>query len=160
MTDNANSKGNAHDDKNPKKKVKTLIIIAVLVLALAAASFFAYAYFTKTFIFNEDSKVAPVAEVVYPLGEFVINLNDSKNRSYLKTQIAVGYANKKDEIFIKDKKFQIRDIIIQTLRSKTAEDIRAVEKTDELKVEIMNKLNELFEPELILEVYIVDILIQ
>lgn len=156
MSDNANYS----NVETPKKKKSFLIVVFAIVLALAAASFFTYAYFTKSFLFKEDSEASQLSEAVYPLDEFVLNLKDPSSRRYLKTQIAIGYGNEKDEELIKEKQFQIRDIIIQTLRSKTAEEIMAVEKTDELKLELMRNINELYEPDLVLEVFIVDFLIQ
>lgn len=144
----------------PGKKGKTLIVIAAVVLALAAASFFAYAFLTKSFWFKADAQEAPKAEEVCTLEEFVLNLKDASGRRYLKTQIALGVETAKEAALVEENRFRIRDVIIQTLRSKTAEDIMAVEKTDELKGELKESLNALFDTDLILEVYIVDFLIQ
>ena len=155
MADNVNNQIDG-----PKKKPIKKIVLAALVLALAVVAFFAYSYITKTFVFKDDSGKEPVATQVYSLDEFVINLKDNNNNRYLKTKIALGYEKKKDVEILIEKQLQIRDAIIQTLRSKTADEIMEVEKTDELKQELMKDLNKVFGSELVLDIYIVDFLIQ
>ena len=144
----------------PKRKSNKIAIISALVLVLAAASFFTYSYITKSFFFDDKAEDEPVIDQVYALDEFVLNLKDSNSRRYLKTKIALGYENKKDVEILAENNFQIRDVIIQTLRMKNAEEIMAAEKTEDLKRELMDDINGLFEPDLVLDIYIIDFLVQ
>ena len=155
LADNANNQIKGQQKKSNKK-----IVLAATALALAVVAFFAYSYITKTLMFKDDSGKEPVAAHVYTLDEFVINLKDSNNDRYLKTQIAIGYEKKKDAETLAEKQLQIRDAIIQTLRSKTPDEIMEVEKTDELKRELMDDVNKIFDSDLVLDIYIVDFLIQ
>ncbi len=144
----------------PKKKSIGKIVAAALVLALAVVAFFAYSYMTKSFVFKGEANEEPVATQVYTLDEFVLNLKDPGSNRYLKTRIALGYESKKDAETLAEKQLQIRDVIIQTLRSKTTDNIMAVEKTDDLKKELIEDVNEIFDHDLVLDIYIVDFLIQ
>ena len=101
-----------------------------------------------------------MASQVYTLDDFVVNLKDPSSKRYLKTKIALGFEDKKDLELLMAKQMQIRDVIIQTLRAKTTDEIMAVEKTDYLKKELMDNVNGLFEPDIVLDVYMVDFLIQ
>ncbi len=149
-----------------KKKSNKIVILLALVLALAVVSFFAYSYLTKSFVFADESEEQPVVLQVCALEEFVVNLKNpsgsksSASKHYLKTKIALGFENDKDTEMLTEKQMQIRDVIIQTLRSKTTDEIMVVEKTDDIKKELMENVNELFEPDLVLDIYIIDFLIQ
>jgi len=144
----------------PKKKSKKIAILLALVLALAVSAFFAYSYLTKSFVFKDKAEGEPVVVQVYAMDEFVLNLKDSNSRRYLKTKIVLGYEDKKDAEILAENNCQIRDAIIQTLRAKTADEIMAVEKTGDLKMELIDQVNDLFEPDLVLDIYIIDFLIQ
>lgn len=144
-----------------KKKKKKLIIIILLVIVVIVIALIGYAYFTKSLFLkleNEDEK--KIEEQIFELNEFILNLNDENSRRYLKTKIVLTYEDKKDIEKFKNNVSQIRDTIIETLREKTSEDMMNVNNLDALKNEIKDKTNQLFDVEIVLEVYFVDFLIQ
>lgn len=142
-----------------KKSIKKIILFA-LVLAIAVVAFFAYSYLTKSFIFKGESEDEKTITQVYALDEFVVNLKDPVSKRYLKTKIALGIENEKDIELLEENQMHIRDVIIQTLRSKTTDEIMAVEKTEDLRNELMGDVNKLFNDNIVLDVYMVDFLIQ
>ncbi len=145
-----------------KKKKNKLIIIIPLVIIFLVVAFVGYAFFTKSFFFKsgEDESVKRIEEQIFQMDEFVINLNDENSRRYLKTSIVITYENKKELKELNDNIPQMRDVIIETLRAKSAVDVMNVENTDMLKNEIKDKVNELYEDEIVLEVYFINFLIQ
>lgn len=145
-----------------KKKKNKLIIIIPLIIIFLVVAFVGYAFFTKSFFFKseEDESVKKIEEQIFQMDEFVINLNDENSRRYLKTSIVITYENKKELKELNDNIPQMRDVIIETLRAKSAEDVMNVENTDMLKNEIKEKVNELYEDEIVLEVYFINFLIQ
>ncbi|HZK33971.1 MAG TPA: flagellar basal body-associated FliL family protein, partial [Bacillota bacterium] len=141
------------DKKQNKKqnKKKLLAIIIFTILVTLAVSFVIYAYVTQSYIFAE--KVRDITNYTYTLDEMVINLNNQGR--YLKTTIALGYSLEGDLDILLSKEVQIRDTVISILRSKTVEDIMAVENTDPLKVEMEEKINECFDEKIVTDVYII-----
>ena len=109
------------------------------------------------FVFAEEERAA-YTKYTYPLEEVIVNLKDGKH--YLKASLALGYGLSDDVSLIKEKEVQIRDTILNILRSKDADEITPIEHTMRLKNEIKGKLNELFSQDIIMDVYITDFLIQ
>lgn len=143
--------------ENSGKTRKTSLLAVVILIMVLIVAFFAFSFYTKTFIFAEESK--PITtEFTYPMEEITINLKDGEH--YLKTKIALGYGLEKDQEVIKSKEIQLRDGIIRILRSKSMEEIMPVEKTDALKKEMKRQLNQCFDKEIITDVYITEFLIQ
>ncbi|MBN2258997.1 MAG: flagellar basal body-associated FliL family protein [Clostridiales bacterium] len=145
-----------------KKKKKKLLIIIPLIIVLLAGGFVGYAFFTKSFFFKVDGEAAVVKidEKIYDMEEFIINLNDEGSRRYLKTKIVLAYENDKDLDLFNKNIPQMRDLIIETLRAKTSEDVMNVENTESLKNEIRDNVNKIYDEDIVLEVYFVDFLIQ
>jgi|LGVF01.1.fsa_nt_gb flagellar basal body-associated protein FliL len=145
-----------------KKKKNKLIIIIPLVIIFLVVAFVGYAFFTKSFFFKsgEDESVKRIEEQIFQMDEFVINLRDENARRYLKTSIVITYENKKELEKLKNNIPQMRDVIIETLRAKSVDDVMNVENSDILKNEIKDKVNELYEDEIVLEVYFINFLIQ
>lgn len=154
---------NPNNVQTPEKKKKSkLIIIIPLVIIILVLSFVGYAFFTKSFFFKseEDENAKKIEEKVFQMEEFVINLRDENARRYLKASIVITYENKKELEKLNNNIPQMRDIIIETLRAKSANEVMNVENSDTLKNEIKDKVNELYEDEIVLEVYFINFLIQ
>lgn len=152
--------------EQPKKKKKGLLIaiIIILILVLLAGAFVGYAFFTKTFFFSpkdaNEVKAETIKETMYPLDSFVVNLDSNGSRRYLKVTIALGCAEKKDIKKITEKEYQLRDVIISTLRDQDIEDLQSVEKEDEIKQSLITNINTLFEPDLSINIYYTEYIIQ
>lgn len=121
----------------PKKKKRKWIIIFILILIVSAGG--AYAYFMGL---GGDSDVVQMKDIKqYPMDSFTANLADAGQARYIRTSITLEYTDNKivDEIGIK--KHRLNDIIITTLREKSAKDLDSPEKTQELKNELLEKIN-------------------
>lgn len=166
MAGNVEQSGNVVAEQPKKKKNGLLlIIIIVLILLLLFGSFMGYAFFTKSFFFAPKEASAEVEEVeiketMFPLEGFVVNLDAGGPKRYLKVTMAIGCLNKKDIKKLQEKQYQIRDIVIATLRSKDIDTLEAVEKADEVKEELVENINTLFVPDIEMNLYFTEFIIQ
>lgn len=141
------------------KKNRKKYFIFFLILIATAIGFIIYAFLTKTLIFALQGETI-VQEKNYTLDEFILNLNDSSGRRYIKTKLVLSYENEKDVIILEKNMPQMRDLIISIMRVKTTDEMMDVDKTEKLKNEIIENLNILLGNEIIINVYFNDFLIQ
>lgn len=166
VKDNKKEKGNGNG-----LKIIIIILLALILLGGAAfAGFFIFFKDNNTPVVNANSmsgtNIAPqllIEESAYDLGEFTVNLADEGGRRYLKAKIALGY-DKKNKKLAKEfeqesMKTILRDGVINVLTSKKSTDMTQKGKED-LKKEIMDKLNPLFKNGRVSNVYFSDILVQ
>lgn len=101
-----------------------------------------------------------VSEKNVGLDECLVNLADEDGKRYVKTKIFVGYdKNSKLETELTEKKPLIRDAVIAVLRSKKAAEITP-KNMDNLKMELIQKINPLLKKGQINNVYFSDLLVQ
>ncbi len=101
-----------------------------------------------------------VSQFTFPLGDdFTVNLADIDRRGFIKTKVFLGYENKKLAAELEGKKPIVRDSINSVLRSKKASDF--TEKgVEDIKKEILNKVNPILENGKADNVYFSEIIIQ
>jgi flagellar FliL protein len=87
-----------------------------------------------------------------PLDEFLVNLNGSGDH-YLKTTIALGVPKEFTEEKMKEHTPAIRDTILTILSSKSIKELSIPKKREELKKEIMERINEAMDDEVVVKVY-------
>ncbi|MTI65712.1 MAG: flagellar basal body-associated FliL family protein [Firmicutes bacterium] len=145
------------EEKKKKSKLKIIIplIIAIILAAVTGYLYIATDTFKDIELFKEKD-----TSFNYEVGQIVVNLKNDRINRYLKTKIVLSYKNKEDIEILEKRKFQIKDIIIRILRSKEIDDIKTVEKTDSLKKEILEKVNVIFDKNVINDVYITDFMVQ
>lgn len=166
------------EEKKEKVKggSKKIIIFALVGILLLGGGGFAGYYF----IFGKKAKTPesgiPVAGQVQPavqgaiqnvvppklhveFDEFITNLADESGKKYIKVKVSIGYDNKKLAKEFEDKKQVVRDIINSVLRSKKSTDL-TTKGVDDLKVEILNRVNPILENGRALNIYFSDIVIQ
>lgn len=110
-------------------------------------------------IMNGSNQFIVVSKFNYDLGEFLVNLNDEGGKKYLKAKIVVGYDNKKMPKELDEKKIIMRDAVISVLRTKKAADFTA-KGVEDLKTEILKKINPLLTTGQCNNVYFPEILVQ
>ncbi|MFA5527259.1 MAG: flagellar basal body-associated FliL family protein [Peptostreptococcales bacterium] len=155
--------GHENGSEKNGKKYKLIAIILFLSL-LFGLLFLGFSYATNSFIFKPEVKNNPmdieIQETVVELGEFIVNIKSENNsKRYLKTAVAVGCVEKKDAQRITEKMVQVRDLVIITLRSKSLDQLM-IGQEDKVKKEIADNINTLFKPNLSINVYFTDYIIQ
>lgn len=161
-----------------KKTFKVIIIIIVIALAISGGVFGGYMLVNKNNnqangnnmqVVNNNlpSQVATVNGAIQPaisdytfeLGEFLVNLSDEGEKRFVKTNIHIGYSNKKLVKELQSKTPMLRDAINSVLRSKKAKDFTP-KGTEDIKVEILNRINPMFKEGRCENVYFNEILVQ
>jgi flagellar FliL protein len=159
-----------------KKKSKILFVFLLLILLLVAGGAGAYFFFgdriLERFLPNSSAggsmaKKAAAAEQkkggsggpILTLEPFIFNLAGNSSR-FAKVSLAVSLQNAKVLEEAKKMVPVLRDKALMVLSAKSAEELIDVSKRDPIKVELQNRLKELFKEKEDLEsVYITDIII-
>lgn len=147
------------DEKINKNKLNLIIILLIsLVVALVAL--------VGLFIMKEkeawdlSNVFNPGKEQSIALDEFVVNLkSEGRARNYLKIKVSLMCEDNEEEIIIENTA-KIRDILITQFRSKTAEEMLDTEKTEEMKTEIIQKINYSINREVVKDIYFTDLVVQ
>lgn len=157
------------DEKKQSGNLFKILIVVLLILIVVGGSAFA-AYFVITMKGNNAKQVNSsaantnivaneVSAKTYALDDFLVNLADTDGKSYLKVKIYIGYENKKMDKELEEKKPILRDAINVVLRSKKSTDI--TEKgVEDIKKQILTRINPMFENGKADNIYFYDILVQ
>lgn len=159
-----NKKGEEKDEKKGSNKI-VILLIAIIVILIAAGAVYFLVFAKKGAATANTANNANVAnqvqqtsngmvttvdveEQTYTFTEITTNLADKDTEKFIKTDVALGYdptTNKKlqAELESKDaiKTPILRAEIVAVLRSKAAADFSDDKKVDEIKKEILNRVN-------------------
>jgi len=123
------------------KKKLIFILIPVLLLLIGGAG----AYFFLTHKKKESTKQMVVAPqklgVMYNLGSFLVNLADKNANTYAKVSITLELSNQKVQQEVVKRLPIIKDAVINLLSSKTYDEIRTPEGKEELRLELIKRIN-------------------
>lgn len=172
-------------EKKGGKKIKLILIGLIALIIVGAGGYFGYSKFAKDkgtektaattaqtpqttaqaqAKTNQNQNQSYLEQIVSEknigLDECLVNLADEDGKRYIKTKIFVGYdKNSKLETELTEKKPLIRDAVIAVLRSKKAAEITP-KNMDNLKMELIQKINPLLKKGQINNVYFSDLLVQ
>lgn len=165
----------ADEDVKPKKKKGKLkwVLLLLLILLLGGGTAGGWYYFFSDLPgskrASEESGGAQPQTVKIPsapnlqtamLDTFLVNLADPLGKRYIKVTFEVELADPKVAEELARQRPKIRDSVIMLLSSKTFADLAPPQSKDELKVEIVNRLNLILGGPKITRVFITDIVIQ
>lgn len=145
------------------ERSNSLRFVIIILLILVLASIVVVGYFLLNGKENKDilKSSASGDEHTLALEEFVVNLkSENSMRRYLKIKMSLMYKDKKHEEVLSTNVSKIRDQIINQLRSKTPEDILDIDKTSELKKEIVDDINSAISGNIVQDIYFTDLVIQ
>ncbi|MGC7845531.1 flagellar basal body-associated FliL family protein [Desulforudis sp. 1088] len=146
----------------PRRRLPVKLIALMLVLLIVGGGIAAAYYKSSPALQAKVGLKLPKKEEKYKLvelGTIVVNLADVQTARYLKIGLAISIPEKKAEE-IHEKDVQIKDRIINILRRKTAAEILAVDKTDDLRKELLDQVNSELHGFKAKEIYIVEFLVQ
>jgi len=153
-------KGNKKEKKGSRKVL--LIIAAVVVIAVPAAAAFNFFGGGKAGSPSPKNSAHENKKQMVDLSDIIVNLADKGSNRYLRLKIVLEFPeNKKLDEEIKRKAPQIKDALIAILRNKTTTDIQAAGGSDEIKKQILQKLNnEYLTAGKVENIYFTDLLVQ
>lgn len=157
------AKGN---NKNAESKGKgnllKIVIIVLLALILIGGTAFGTYFLLKSRNNAEGStkKEVEITPTMFSLDEFLVNLADEKGRRYLKVKIFIGYEeNEELAKELEQKKTILRDAVNSILRSKKSDEV-SQSGEEQLKTELLIKVNSHLTNGKARDIYFHDILIQ
>ncbi|WXR61790.1 flagellar basal body-associated FliL family protein [Peptostreptococcaceae bacterium AGR-M142] len=138
--------------------VKKVMMVSVVGLLIAILIFGGTLYFSVFKGNGDDSAKKNIKTYTYEAGEFATNIGGTRN--FFKGKITIETTDKKMPEKLTEENVLVRDSIIGILISQDPKEIVSKEGMDKLKKDIVNKLNEKFETDSILQIYFSDYVIQ
>jgi flagellar FliL protein len=129
--------------------VRMLVIIAGALVMIIISGTVAYIIAKRVGKAPQTEKTSPErVEKVKPysyfdLGEFSVNTSDTDEPHFVKVNLQLGYRETTVELQteLNDRRAQLRDITISVIGSKKFEDLNTQDKRNELKKDIMERIN-------------------
>jgi len=151
-----------------KKGIIIITSVAFVFLALIGGGF--YVMWTKIVslmppeeiveeVLEEEEEIVLIGEML-PLKTFVVNLADGKGKRYLRATMQLELAPEQTVETFKQRLPQIRDVVLTILPTKQFQEIRTVDGKATLRMEILNRLNELLGDESVVNIYFTEFVIQ
>jgi flagellar protein FliL len=152
-----------------KKGVIIITSVAFLFLALIGGGF--YVMWTKIVslmppeeiveevLEEEEAETITIGEM-FPLDTFVVNLADGNGKRYLRATMQLELAPEQTVEIFEQRLPQIRDVVLTILPTKQFQEIRTVDGKATLRMEILNKLNDLLNDEGVVNIYFTEFVIQ
>ncbi|MBZ4686158.1 MAG: flagellar basal body-associated protein FliL [Desulfomicrobiaceae bacterium] len=163
-------------EEQPKKggKLKWIIILLVLVALLGAGGFFAYQHFFASSKegaadANATEEAAPTdanaTNVTMPgqlvkLDTLVVNLADPLGRRYLKVTMEVEVVDPQAVAELDAAMPKVKDALLLLLSSKTFADVATMDKKLELKLQVVERLNQILGKSKVRDVYFTEFVVQ
>lgn len=168
--------------KKVQPHFKLLVLIAIFALIAALGSTAGIIYFISSGGFGNiktsNSDTGNYIGPSYDMGEFIVNLGSLEERRFLKVSITLSFTTKDknfeklegEELAKSQKEFSnlikprlpiFKDTILSLLSSKSAEEINTPEGKENLKKELIVRLNDYTPQEhQVREVYFTDFIVQ
>jgi len=105
---------------------------------------------------TDYSEIGPI----YPMDQFIVNLYNEGSSRYLKTTLNFELNSEDLNAEMDKKKPLIRDIVIKTLSAKTYEEISTIKGKENLKDEIVSKVNQVITDGQVKNLFFTDFVIQ
>ena len=153
-------------------KKKLFIIGLVLLLLLGGGGAAAYKFLVldkqkadeekekKAEKIVEDIKNIEDIGVQFDVGTFIVNLQDKDADRYLKITIVLDAQDEKVKAELEKRLPQVKDAITTLLFTKTSSELRTAEGIEELKEEILKRVNAILPIGGVKNVYFTDFVIQ
>lgn len=156
-------------EEKPKKSKKLLIIIIISAIVLAGAGAGGFLFLKKGTDGKEKQETAKKDDVVelpkekekailIPLDPFILNLSEPGR--FVKLTIHLEVKNEKIQQYVNDRMPKIRDSIITLVSSKSADILSTPEGKFQLKDELLLRVNQAVEKDLIKNIYFTEFVIQ
>ncbi len=184
MAEETTQEATVVETKKGGSNILLIIVVVMLFLILLGGAAAAY------FMLNEDSEVLEDANqakqtkveapakaapstssssrntdyskigAMYPMDQYIVNLYNEGSSRYLKTTINFELSIPELSAEMDTKKPLIRDIVIKTLSAKTYEEISTIRGKENLKDEIVSKVNQVLTDGQVNNIFFTDFVIQ
>lgn len=135
-----------------KLNIKKMIALLIGMVIICVGSIAGYIGYTKS--------KSVIKTELFPIEEsFIVNINSgTKETKILKTSLTLEYTGKKGADTITENMSKINDTLISTLSSKTEKEL-GPDNRENLKKELIKKINDTLKEEIIVDIFFTDFLI-
>jgi len=155
----------------PVRNRKKIIIISLIVLILLAAIGTTALFFLKdsTFFSKKETEPTPsVAEIapgsnigpMIDIDEFIVNIISADSNHYVKASLTLELSTEQGLEEIQKRMPQTRDAILLLLGNKTYEELQDLQGKNQLKAELINKINSFLQAGKVTSVYYTNFVVQ
>lgn len=156
-------------EEKPKKSKKLLLIIIISAIILAGAGVGGFLFLKKNTAHKDKEEAVKKEDVVelpkekekvisIQLDPFILNLSEPGR--FVKLTIHLEVKNEKIQQYVNDRMPKIRDSIITLVSSKSADILSTPEGKFQLKDELLLRVNQAIEKDLIKNIYFSEFVIQ
>ncbi|MEW6191831.1 MAG: flagellar basal body-associated FliL family protein [Bacillota bacterium] len=154
------AEGEVSKERKKGGKLKLIIIIGVVVILAAGGAAAKILLFNKKPV-SQAAAPKPVKMETLKLESIVVNLADQDANHYLRITVVLAFpGDEKTAEEIAEKEFELRDRIIQLLRTKHYAEVSTPDCTEKLKEEITREINRHLGEHEISDVYLSEFLVQ
>jgi flagellar protein FliL len=164
-----------------KKKIFNLVFVIAIVglitfLAVNSSSCQLFKKKDATVVTNADGTKTATAETTktvetkkeekkafgptFDLGEIIVNLSDAGQARYAKMSVAFELENEKTLEEATKMDPLIRDIVVELFSGESSEKILSLSARNDLKIRIMDRVNEHFAEGKVMQVFFTNVLVQ
>ena len=152
-----------------KKKLVLILVIILLLLGAGGGAAYKFLVLDKKKEEQKEKKAQKIVEnikniedlgVQFDVGTFIVNLQDKDADRYLKVTIVLDAQDEKVKAELEKRLPQIKDAITTLLFTKSSQDLRTPEGIEELKEEILKRVNAILPIGGVKNVYFTDFVIQ
>jgi flagellar protein FliL len=155
-------------DPGPERRKKPIWIVALAALVLLGGAAFAclqLEWISIPGLSHAKKKEPPAPDraemgAIVKLTPLVINLKEESGRHYLKVTVVLEVVKKDWVEEVNKRMSSMTDTVLLTLSDKQLQDLRRPESKEELKKELLTKINEHFDRQKISRVYFDEFLYQ
>ncbi len=153
-------------------KKKLIIVLVLILLIVAGGGAAAYKFLVLDKQKSEKAKEKKAEKIVeeiknledigvqFDVGTFIVNLQDKDADRYLKVTIVLDVQDDKIKAELQKRLPQVKDAITTLLFTKTSNELRTPEGIEELKEEILKRINAILPIGGVKNVYFTDFVIQ
>ena len=155
--------------KGGKKKLIIILVLVLLLLGGGGAAAYKFLVLDKQQEQKKEKKAEKIVDeikniedigVQFDVGTFIVNLQDRDADRYLKITIVLDVQDEKIKAELEKRLPQVKDAITTLLFTKTSNDLRTPEGIEELKEEILKRVNAILPIGGVKNVYFTDFVIQ
>ena len=152
-----------------KKKLILFLVLILLLVGGGGAAAYKFLVLDKQKEQKKEKKAQKIVDeikniedlgVPFDVGTFIVNLQDKDADRYLKVTIVLDAQDEKIKAELEKRLPQIKDAITTLLFTKSSNDIRTPEGIEELKEEILKRVNAILPIGGVKNVYFTDFVIQ
>lgn len=154
--------------------MKTIVIFAVVVVLMAVVAYLVVTMFLAPHggppKLGEKTKPALAKESagnpgkgkgeIFMVEELLVNPAGTSGTRYLSASLGLEAPNHEVAVRLEENKLRVRDLLISILSSRTVEQLTNAGERERMRLEILDRLNQMVQPDRVLAVYFVDYVLQ